>query len=134
MVIRQEGTSAMGAAAVLCTLLRNPGFYLALLTLLILLIFSLHGKRRVEGQWKSPVWALGCILAVYGALHLLLIPALGIEPMPATENWSLPLQQVARVAATHPLTDEEAAALLRLALTSEPVREFLRKRAEETTS
>ena len=31
-------------------------------------------------------------------------------------------------------TDEEAAALLRLALTSEPVREFLRKRAEETTS
>ena len=28
------------------------------------------------------------------------------------------------------MTDEEAAALLRLALTSEPVREFLRKRAE----
>ena len=28
----------------------------------------------------------------------------------------------------------EAAALLRLALTSEPAREFLRKRAEETTS
>ena len=32
------------------------------------------------------------------------------------------------------MTDEETAALLRLALTSEPVREFLRKRAEETTS
>ena len=32
------------------------------------------------------------------------------------------------------MTDEEAAALLRLALTSEPAREFLRKRAEETTS
>ena len=32
------------------------------------------------------------------------------------------------------MTDEEAAALLRLALTREPVREFLRKRAEETTS
>ena len=32
------------------------------------------------------------------------------------------------------MTDEKAAALLRLALTSEPVREFLRKRAEETTS
>ena len=31
------------------------------------------------------------------------------------------------------MTDEEAAALLRLALTSEPAREFLRKRAEETT-
>ena len=104
-------TPCLCAAAVLCTLLRNPGFYLALLTLLILLIFSLHGKRRVEGQWKAPAWALGCILAVYGALHLLLIPALGIEPMPATENWSLPLQQVARVAATHPLTDEEAAAI-----------------------
>ena len=32
------------------------------------------------------------------------------------------------------MSDEEAAALLRLALTSEPAREFLRKRAEETTS
>ena len=32
------------------------------------------------------------------------------------------------------MTDEEVAALLRLALTSELVREFLRKRAEETTS
>ena len=29
------------------------------------------------------------------------------------------------------MTDEEAAALLRLALTSEPAQEFLRKRAEE---
>ena len=35
---------------------------------------------------------------------------------------------------TKNMTDEEATALLRLALTSEPVREFLRKRAEETTS
>ena len=32
------------------------------------------------------------------------------------------------------LTDEEAAALLRLALTSEPVREYLKKRDEGTTS
>ena len=32
------------------------------------------------------------------------------------------------------MTDEEAAALLRLALTSEPAREFLKKRAEKTTS
>ena len=32
------------------------------------------------------------------------------------------------------MTDEEATALLRLALTSEPAREFLRKRAGETTS
>ena len=32
------------------------------------------------------------------------------------------------------MTDEETAALLRLALTSEPAREFLKKRAEETTS
>ena len=35
---------------------------------------------------------------------------------------------------TKNMTDEEAAALLRLALTSEPAREFLRKRAGETTS
>ena len=32
------------------------------------------------------------------------------------------------------MTAEAATALLRLALTSEPAREFLRKRAEETTS
>ena len=32
------------------------------------------------------------------------------------------------------MTDEEAAALLRLALTSEPAREYLKKRAEETTT
>ena len=32
------------------------------------------------------------------------------------------------------MTDEEAAAFLRVALTSEEAREFLRKRAEETTS
>lgn len=32
------------------------------------------------------------------------------------------------------MTNEEAAALLRLALTSEPAREFLRKRAEKRTS
>ena len=104
-------TPCLCAAAALCTLLRNPGFYLALLTLLILLAFSLFGNSRAQGQWKAPVWAMGCTLAVYGALHLLLIPTLGIQPMPATENWSLPLQQAARVAATHPLTDEESAAI-----------------------
>lgn len=32
------------------------------------------------------------------------------------------------------MTDEEAAALLRLALTSQPAREYLKKRAEEATS
>ena len=32
------------------------------------------------------------------------------------------------------MTDEDAQTFFRLALTSEPVREFLRKRAEETTS
>ena len=32
------------------------------------------------------------------------------------------------------MTDEEAAALLRLALTSEPTREYLKKRAEGATS
>ena len=32
------------------------------------------------------------------------------------------------------MTDEDAQAFFRLALTSEPAQEFLRKRAEETTS
>lgn len=95
-------------AGVMCTLLRNPGFYLALLTLGWLLLWELRRRSR---QWIAPAGALVSVVVVYTALHLLVIPALHIAPMPETENLSLPLQQAARVAATHELTPEEAAAL-----------------------
>lgn len=104
-------TLCLCLAGVLCTLLRNPGFYLAILTLGILLLWSLCGSAANRAKWRAPAAAMASVLAVYGALHLLIIPALDIAPMPETENWSLPLQQTARVAATHGLTSEEAAAI-----------------------
>lgn len=98
-------------AAVLCTLLRNPGVYLALLTLALLLGWTLRRERRACGLWRLPALAGACVLAVYGALHLLILPGLEIAPTPESENYSLPLQQVARVAAGDGLTPEQARAV-----------------------
>ena len=95
-------------SAVLCVLLRNPGIYLCALTLSLVCLWSL---LRKNGAWKPALFALGGAAAVYAALALWLIPALGVQPMPETENYSLPLQQVARIAASQPLTDDEQAAL-----------------------
>lgn len=95
-------------AAVLCVLLRNPGVYLALITLVILLIWTLIKRNRL---WLAPASALIALICVYGALHGLIIPTLDIAPMPETENYSLPLQQVARITASAELTDEESAAI-----------------------
>ena len=43
--------------------------------------------------------------------HLLVLPGLDIAPMPESENYSLPLQQVARVAAGGGLTEAQAEAV-----------------------
>ncbi len=93
-------------AAVACTLLRNPGVYLALLTLACLLVYGLRRKR-----WQPPVCAISSAALVFAALHLLIIPALDIEPMPETEEYSIPLQQVARVAASGSFTPEQRQAV-----------------------
>src|SRR5699024_10661928 len=99
-------------AAVLCALLRNPGVYLALLTLALLLAWTLRRRERREtGAWRLPALAAACVLGVYGALHLLVLPGLDIAPMPESENYSLPLQQVARVAAGGGLTEAQAEAV-----------------------
>ena len=99
-------------AAVLCALLRNPGVYLALLTLALLLAWTLRRRERREtGAWRLPALAAACVLGVYGALHLLVLPGLDIAPMPESENYSLPLQQVARVAAGDGLTEAQAEAV-----------------------
>ena len=100
------------AAAVLCALLRNPGIFLALLTLALLLAWTLmRRERRACGTWRLPALAAACVLAVYGGLHLMVLPGLNIAPMPESENYSLPLQQVARVAAGDGLTEEQAEAV-----------------------
>lgn len=103
-------TLCLCAAAVLCVLLRNPGMYLAVLTLAALLLWSLHRSRRRAKLWLAPAAAALCALCVFGGIRLML-PVLGVAPMPETEEYSVPLQQVARVAAAHELTEEEAAAI-----------------------
>ncbi len=101
-------SAALIASAVLCALLRNAGVYLAALTLLFTLICTLRRRRAL---WPAPTAALGAALAVTLLLRLVLLPTLHIAPMPETEEWSVPLQQVARVAVSEPLTEEERAAL-----------------------
>ena len=99
----------LSAAAVLCALLRNPGVYLSLLTLGLLLCWAL---RRRCGAWRLPAVAAACVLCVWGALQLLMLPGLNIAAMPESENYSLPLQQVARVAAGGALTEAQKEAVL----------------------
>ena len=98
--------ACLSIAAVCCVLLRNPGIYLALLTLALLLVWGLRHKR-----WHAPLCGLVCAGAVFAALHLAILPLFDIAPMPETEEYSIPLQQVARVAASDALTPEQAAAV-----------------------
>lgn len=104
-------TACLCLSAVLCALLRNAGMFLAGLALAVTLVWSLAGKRRA---WPAPACGLGCVLAVYAVVHLAVIPALHIAPMPETENYSVPLQQVARVAVSDGLTPEQAEAVDRV--------------------
>ena len=101
--------AALNTAAVCCVLLRNPGIYLAVLTLAFLLIWTLFHKA--QACWKLPLVALIKVCVVFALLHLLVLPSFDIAPMPETEEYSLPLQQVARVAAGGGLTAEQSAAV-----------------------
>lgn len=93
-------------ASIACVLLRNPGIYLVIITLAFLFV---HTLRRQS--WAAPLAGLASAGAVFLALHLLIIPALDIAPMPQTEEYSIPLQQVARVAASGSFTPEQAEAV-----------------------
>ncbi|MEG0125554.1 MAG: DUF6020 family protein [Clostridia bacterium] len=112
---KQRGAQTIGLciASVLCTLLRNPGGYLALLTLALLLLWALKHPRAHPAHrlWRAPALAMTVTLCCYAALHLLVLPSMHIAPMPETENYSLPLQQAARVAAGGELSEAEAAAV-----------------------
>jgi len=93
-------------ASVACVVLRNPGVYLVILTLVFVLLSTLR-----TGRWQAPLAGLLSAAVVFGSLHLLIIPTLDIEPMPETEEYSIPLQQIARVAASSAFTPEQAAAV-----------------------
>lgn len=113
---RENGSSparmlCVSLAAVGCVLLRNPGVYLAALTLALLLGWALGKPRRQEKRWRAPLCALLCTGAVFITLHLVVLPRLDIAPMPETEEYSVPLQQIARVAAGDGLTEQQTEAL-----------------------
>ncbi|MDD5898926.1 MAG: DUF6020 family protein [Clostridia bacterium] len=100
--VRPARYVCLSVAAVGCVLLRNPGVYLAALTLALLLIFT--SVRRSGGRWRVPLCGLLCAGLSFALLHAVVLPGLNVAPMPKTEEYSLPLQQVARVAAGEALT------------------------------
>ncbi|MDD3214182.1 MAG: DUF6020 family protein [Eubacteriales bacterium] len=91
-------------SAAACALLRNAGAALAGVTLVALLIRVALSHTR---QWHAPVAALLAMAVSMVLLYAVVVPGLSPEPAAETENWSVPLQQVARVAAGGTLTDEE---------------------------
>ena len=95
-------------SAALCALMRNAGVALTVVTLLGLLIWATFAHTR---QWRAPLIALlvtgAAVLALYGVA----LPQLRAAATPETENWSVPLQQVARTVASEPLTDADRASL-----------------------
>lgn len=95
-------------SAALCALLRNAGVALAGITLFVLLVWAFTKGTK---QWRAPLMALAVLSTVALAMNLAVVPKVGAQPTPETENWSVPLQQVARVVASEPLTDEERAAI-----------------------
>ncbi len=98
-------------AAIGCVLLRNPGVYLAVLTLALLLLWTLAKGRRAEKRWRAPLCGLLSAVLVFAVLHTAILPMFEIAPMPETEEYSIPLQQVARVAAGEALTPEQQEAV-----------------------
>lgn len=95
-------------SAVLCALLRNAGAALSGVTLVALLLW---GAVRGGGRWRAPLAALLSVAGAMAMLYAAVLPALGALPTPETENWSVPLQQVARVVASESLTDAQRATI-----------------------
>lgn len=91
------------AACVLCILLRNAGAFIVAAVLLILLFLQLRQKKSI----RLPLLALGISLVVYCCAAIMLPAWLQLPQAKKSENYSLPLQQVARIAATDGLTEEE---------------------------
>lgn len=109
--VRPVRLVCVSIAAIGCVLLRNPGIYLAVLTLALLLWWALRKSRRHEKRWLAPLCGLASAVIVFAALHLAILPSFDIAPMPETEEYSIPLQQVARVAAGEALTPEQQEAV-----------------------
>lgn len=105
---RAADTLNLCLSAAACALLRNVGAALAGITLVAILIRSLSHKRL---SWRAPLMGITSIAVSLGLLYGVAIPALHVLPARETENWSAPLQQVARTVAGGGLTDSELAAI-----------------------
>lgn len=101
--------ASMALAAVACTLLRNPGIYVALLTTGLVCLWALLQKG--DKPWQAPAAGAATAAALFVILQCLILPQFAIAPMPETEEYSIPLQQIARVAAGDGLTEEQVQAL-----------------------
>ncbi|GAA4187877.1 hypothetical protein GCM10022219_01240 [Microbacterium oryzae] len=92
------------ASGIATMVLRNNGVHVVLLGVALLVI----PFRR---QWKRALALFaGCVVA-YALYAFPLAAALGVQPGPKTEAWSVPLQQIARIADDHhaELSDEDRA-------------------------
>jgi hypothetical protein len=91
-------------SAAACAFLRNAGAALVGVTLAAMFIRSLRVR---QAQWRAPLLALASAGAALAVLYILAIPAFQVQPALETENWSAPLQQVARAVAGNELTEDE---------------------------
>ncbi|WP_029149316.1 DUF6020 family protein [Microbacterium indicum] len=83
----------LGASGALVVMARNNGVYVVVLGLVILT--ALAWRRRPA----RPIAVLAGVLVVFALYSGPLAHALGARPGPAAEAWSLPVQQLARIAA-----------------------------------
>lgn len=82
-------------AAIAAMLAKRTGVYIIIPSILIS-VFFLKGLRL---RWLATGLAS---FVLYSGLHMGLIAALHVQPASETEAWSLPVQQIARVAKNHP--------------------------------
>ena len=84
---------ALAASGVVLMVMRTNGQYVLVPTLVALLVFH-RGWHRVTAV--AATWLIG-----FGLYTYVLIPAMPTTPTRASEPWSVPLQQVARIARDH---------------------------------
>lgn len=92
------------AAGIATMVLRNNGVHVVLLGVALLFL----PFRR---QWRRVCAVLAACVVAYGLYTGPLSAALGVQPGPKTEAWSVPLQQIARIAHDHhdTMSDEDRA-------------------------
>ena len=108
-------TAGLCLSAVLLVIFRNPGVYLGLLVLPLLGAYLFY-HRPAESRsklWLAPLCALLALGLTWSGLQYGLRPLLNALPMPEAEEYSLPLQQIARVVVSQPdgLTPAEEQAI-----------------------